>query len=404
MKFLSVFNHYTQQGGEEKAVELICDSLSKVAEVKTCNFFSSEWTGPSRPNVLKQALWTFNNPASRKRVRDSEKSFGSDAWLVHNILPVASLGIYPEAARLKRPIIQYVHNFRPFSVSGYLWAGGEVAYGGLSKNYFREIRYGAWQDSKTRSATLAVLLWLGHIFGYWRSVSGWIAISDFMRERFISAGVPSEKIFTLRHFWRSEGLENSAPGNHYLFLGRLVEAKGISVLLDAWERLERECGDNTPPLLICGDGPLRETLRVRAERLKNVRMCGQVGGSEKRELLRNAKAVVVPSISWEALGLTVYESFDFARPVLVARSGGLPELVQDQITGCIHEPGDAAQLAEHVLKLERDVEARLEMGRRARAWLLVNADEGAWQRRFLEIVAHVAGRAERPSGSQVAGA
>jgi glycosyltransferase involved in cell wall biosynthesis len=325
------------------------------------------------------------NPENLRKLRACERSFKSDVWLVHNVLPVGSVAIYPEAKRLSIPVIQYIHNFRPFSVNGYLWAGDRLATGGPSKNYWQEIRHGAWQNSHRKTAWLAFVLLLSHALGWWRSISAWIAISDFMRQKFISAGVPPEKIFTLRHFWRPTSEEYADYGQHYLFLGRLTEAKGVDVLLDAWQILERRHGSLTPKLVIGGDGPLRSAVVARAERMQSVTYAGQLSGAAKTEALSKARAIVVPSIWWEPLGLVVYEAYDYCRPVLSARSGGLPEIVLHSETGLLHDPGNAKQLAEQVVELEASAQQWREMGRRGRTWLQANVNESDWQRRFCEI-------------------
>jgi glycosyltransferase involved in cell wall biosynthesis len=91
------------------------------------------------------------------------------------------------------------------------------------------------------------------------------------------------------------------------------------------------------------------------------------------------------SLAWEALGLVVYEAYDHSRPVLVARSGGLPEIVIDLETGLVHDRSNAEQLAEQVIELESDARQCEETGRHGRSWLQANADESDWQRGFSAI-------------------
>jgi glycosyltransferase involved in cell wall biosynthesis len=388
VRILSVFNHYVEHGGEAIAVEAIYSALSQVYEVEKCEFRSEDWLGSEAPPKWKQALWMMRNPQSVKKLRDAHAHFHPDFWLVHNVFPVASGAVYSEARRLGVPLIQYVHNFRPFSVNGYLWAGDRLAAGGLSKNYWQEIYAGAWQHSRAKTAWLAAILLWGHTAGWWRGVRTWIAISEFMRQKFISAGVPAADIFTLRHYWKPKETRSSSEGTHFLFLGRLTEAKGITVLLDAWELLERRCGASTPKLLIGGDGPLRALVIEKAERMKSVTFAGTLSGAAKKQAFDQARAVIVPSISWEALGLIVYEAYDHYRPVLVARSGGLPEVVVDSETGLIHDPGNTEQLIEHVLKLQNDNQSAEEMGCRGRLWLEAHANESEWRKGFAVIAEH----------------
>ncbi|MBA3606934.1 MAG: glycosyltransferase family 4 protein [Chthoniobacterales bacterium] len=392
MKVLSVFNHYLERGGEARAVASINDSLDKVADVAACEFASADWIGRGAPPRWQQALRMIRNPASVRKLRDLQQSAAADLWLVHNVFPVGSGAVYSEAKRLQVPVVQYLHNFRPFSVNGYLWAGRQIAPQGLRKNYWPEIRAGSWQNSRVRTAWFAFVLRWGHALGWWRGVKAWIAVSNFMRERFIEAGVPAQDIFALRHFWRARGEFSPGAGQHYLFLGRLTEEKGVGALLAAWALLEKKKRGAGPRLVIAGDGPLRGVVSAAAEQMPSVTYAGELDGAAKEEALREARAVIVPSLWWEGLGLVAYEAYDHGRPVLAARSGGLTEIVSDGETGRLHDPGDVEQLAAQVEEMEQNRTLRAEMGSAGRRWLLAHADEAVWQRRFLEIAAHARGR------------
>jgi len=391
MRLLNIFNHYLEPGGEARAVEAITSSLSKFVDLERCDFFSSDWVGKNAPSPWKQALLTLRNPVSVARIREEQHRFKADAWLVHNVFPVGSAAIYSEAKRLNVPVIQYIHNFRPFSVNGYLWAGNRLAPEGLNRNYWPEIRAGAWRDSRVKTAWLAFALTVMHYRGAWRDVTTWVAVSEFMRRKFIEAGIPSEKIFALRHYWKSTERQVSAENKHYLFLGRLAEPKGVKVLLDCWQILERRCGRSTPRLLIGGDGPLRPFVQERAERMGSVSYPGVLTTDAKNGAIGTAKAIIVPSICWEALGLVVYEAYDRSRPVLAADSGGLSEIVIDSETGLVHRPGDAEQLADHVERLEREPDLGREMGVSGRRWLEGNTQESQWQQKFIHIAEHAIG-------------
>jgi glycosyltransferase involved in cell wall biosynthesis len=334
------------------------------------------------------------NPKSVGALRDVQRTFQPDAWLVHNVFPVGSAAIYPEAQRLGVPIIQYLHNFRPFSVSGYLWAGGKLATGGLRQNFFEEIRHGAWQGSRVKTAWLGTVLKLMHALGWWRGVRTWIATSDFLRDKMIEAGLPAAHVFTLPHCWHLRVAATASPvdGMHYLFLGRLTEAKGIVVLLQAWNRLERQLGARAPRLIIGGTGPLENWVATRAAELRTVTFAGQLSGEAKHLALIGARALIAPSLSWEALGLVAYEAYDYSKPVLAAKSGGLSETVFHGRTGLLHEPGDADQLADQVAELDVNYERRRQMGREGRLWLEANRNEEQWREKFLQIFAYATRR------------
>ncbi len=394
---LSIFNRYLERGGEETAVEQIGAALERQPDWFTHQqllFESAEWKREPAPPAWKQAAWMFRNPQSLSRLRAAHAAARADCWVLHNVFPVGSAAIYAEARRLGVPIVQFIHNFRPFSVNGYLWDGERLAPEGLHGSFWAEIRAGAWQGSRAKTAWFAFVLKMTRWLGWWRSVRAWIAISEFMRERFIEAGVAPETIFTLRHFHRMQALPTSgaSPDRYVLFLGRMIAAKGVRVLLDVWAQLEARHGAAIPELRLAGDGPLASWVAAEAHRRPRVRYLGVVSGEEKTAQLAGCEALVAPSIWWEPLGLVAYEAFDFAKPVLAARSGGLTELIVDGETGWLHEPGAVGQLAEQVMALHSQPARAAEMGRRGRVWLEVNAREEDWLVRFREIVGKVAGR------------
>ncbi len=216
-----------------------------------------------------------------------------------------------------------------------------------------------------------------------------MGISGFLRDKLVQgAGVPVEKVFALRHSWDAMA---EAPaiedGGYYLFLGRLVEVKGVEMLLRAWETLEKRLGDKAPELWIGGEGPLEALVREASARGRKVRHLGLVEGNEKREAIRHCRAMLAPSLWWEPLGLVTYEAYDFAKPMLAAASGGLTETVVNGQTGFLHEQGNMDSLADSVLKIEAMSEMqRKTMGAAGRKWLLENAGVEEWKRRFSVIV------------------
>jgi glycosyltransferase involved in cell wall biosynthesis len=171
-------------------------------------------------------------------------------------------------------------------------------------------------------------------------------------------------------------------------MGRLDVVKGVLVLLKAWEILEKECGGKAPILVIAGNGPLRSLVEERVAKLNSVQFVGVLTGDAKKRALKECKAVIVPSIWWEPLGLIVYEAYDYGRPVLASRSGGLPEIVLNGKTGLLHEPGNAEQLSQHVLEIERHPELILKMGSQGRVWLEQNTNEKDWQNAFSNVLNH----------------
>ncbi|HEY8962050.1 MAG TPA: glycosyltransferase, partial [Luteolibacter sp.] len=202
MRVLQVFNRYLERGGEEVSVERISNVLSQRHEVFHCYFDSRTWRQESGLLAnATQLVKMFHNPGAAVRLRRHIEACRPDLVLLHNVFPVGSLTVLQVAAQLNIPVAHVVHNFRPFSVNGYLWAGGRLLPRGLKKNFLPEILAGAWQGSRLKTAALAMVLWTAHLLRIYKKIDGWLAISQFMREAFVKAGIAPEKVFLLRHSW-----------------------------------------------------------------------------------------------------------------------------------------------------------------------------------------------------------
>lgn len=387
-KLLQVFNQYLESGGEEVWVNKMAQLGGDGYELSDLRFHSGAWIGKGAPSRLTQAIKAWDNPDSRRRLRDAVAENRPDALLFHNLIPVGSFGLYQEAATIGLPVMQYVHNFRPFSPSGTLWLHGRVNDAAMRGNIWPEVLGRAWESSFLKTLVLAHHQQRMLRSGRLDVVRKWIAVSEFMRRKFVEAGLPAEKVVALRHCWKPNLCpEPTREGGHYLFLGRLVPEKGTNVLIEAWRILEKRLGDACPRLVIAGSGIEEAKMHAASNRVRKVVCVGFVAGEQKDELLASCRALVAPSIWWEPLGLIVYEAYDAAKPVLAASSGGLTETVLPGVTGYLHEPGSAERLADDVERLESSgPKHRAVMGRAGRDWLLENASPDQWREDFMAIV------------------
>lgn len=137
----------------------------------------------------------------------------------------------------------------------------------------------------------------------------------------------------------------SVSENHFVSIGRLTEQKGQLVLLDALALLKR----NGVPfrMTIVGDGPLRPQIERAIRELEleqHVELAGWQSNSKVRALIRDARALVLPSFA-EGLPVVLMEAFALGRPVIATYVAGIPELVTDQACGWLVPAGDVEQLA-----------------------------------------------------------
>jgi glycosyltransferase involved in cell wall biosynthesis len=156
-----------------------------------------------------------------------------------------------------------------------------------------------------------------------------------------------------------------------LFVGRLVERKGVTHLIEAVSRLR----DRSVRLVIVGDGPERPKLEDAARRLgipDRVEFRGKVPASELQAAYARARAFVLPAVldargDTEGLGVVLLEAMNHAAPVIASRVGGIPDIVEDGVSGLLVPPGDVAALAAGLQRVldSPDLARRLgEAGRR----------------------------------------
>ena len=138
-------------------------------------------------------------------------------------------------------------------------------------------------------------------------------------------------------------VEPEAKPAEVLFAGRLSPEKGIEELLAA------TAGMN---LVVAGDGPLRPLVPGAL---------GFVPHDELERLYDRAAVVVLPSYR-EGLPLCVIEAMAHGRPVVASNVGGIPELVEDGVTGLLVEPGDVDGLRATIERLLQDPALRRRMG------------------------------------------
>jgi len=192
-----------------------------------------------------------------------------------------------------------------------------------------------------------------------------VCVSEAVAEIASARGVPSRKLIVVPIGAEIPETPAERHPSHYLFVGRFVEKKGIAVLADAMRRLRAD-GDTTP--LVCvGDGPMRPLLDALAAEVPGIELTGWLKSQEVETRMRDAVALVVPSViatggDAEGLPSVIPEAMALACPVIASAHGGMAEAVTDGASGLLTPPGDAASLADAMRRLSADRETADRLG------------------------------------------
>ncbi len=223
-------------------------------------------------------------------------------------------------------------------------------------------------------------------------------VSEKHRRKIIERGFDGERVFLIPNGIDVHRFENAGKlkarkelrlplkSKIILFVGNLIEVKGLNYLVDAIPLVSKRVGDFV--FVIVGDGELKAPLmrKIVEHGLTDcVDMVGVKPASEIPLWMNSADVLVLPSLS-EGRPNVVLEAMACELPVVATAVGGTPELVKDGEVGFLIPPRSPESIAEKVVLLLRDKRLRERLGRNGRRFIL---EEGlTWQscaRRFSEL-------------------
>ncbi len=195
---------------------------------------------------------------------------------------------------------------------------------------------------------------------------------------------------------RYQGKTTARSGNQLLFVGRLAGVKGVPLLLGALPELAGDFPDLR--LVLIGDGPDRAELEHRAERLgisEMVTFAGYKSQTEVAKALMESDALVLPSFA-EGVPVVLMEAMAAGLPVISTRIAGIPELVEDGVSGLLTPPGDGLSLSSALRQILTDANLRNDMGLAGHAKVVREFDIGKESEWLLEILSAYNNSSERP--------
>ena len=168
--------------------------------------------------------------------------------------------------------------------------------------------------------------------------------SRFMAEKMSQGGFDIKKLVTLCNFIDVEKCikDEYNKDDFYCYVGRLSHEKGVNTLIEAAKKLPYK-------LMVIGGGPLSDELKVKVKDLKSkIEFVGYKQWDEIKILLGKARFMVIPSEWYENNPLSVIEAQCLGVPVLGANIGGIPELIDNGVTGMTFESRDVDNLAKMI--------------------------------------------------------
>jgi glycosyltransferase involved in cell wall biosynthesis len=308
---------------------------------------------------LGRVIWSRPAAAALERLLDA-RTF--DVAHVHAPSRYLTPSVLRVLERRGVPTVMTLHDFKPWCTNRVMFAHGAPCERCRGGRHWHAFEIGCVQESRARSAVAAIEAYAHDWMHVYRSVRLWIAPSRFVAEKVREHGLSASRVRVVPHGmelaeWSgatrsASGTATSSTDAPVLFAGRLSPEKGVRLLPGLAMRLA------PVPLVVAGDGPLREWLESQCSALPNLRLLGHVTNTDLAGHLAQAAVVIVPSLFYETFCFAAAEAMVLERPVVASHLGAIPELVEHERTGLLVPPNDVHGLAEAVTRAHTDPGAR----------------------------------------------
>lgn len=352
---LQVHNDYLIPGGETKSAKLIADLLEKKG-IHVIRYYkdNSVLQNVGMTKKISSGLNSIYSLTTIKEIEEIVKREHVDFALIHNTSPMISNSIYTVLLKHQIKVYKYLQNYNLLCMNGAM-DKGEVCEQCLGHSMIG-VQQKCYKDSKLYTFLKYIakeMLWKEYI----KDIDGFIAISEFVKEKHVYNGLPQNKVKVLYHFCEQVPAIRAKKNEekYVVYMGRLSKEKGVMTLINAMKRNQQV------NLKILGTGPMENALKqfVASVHIPNVQFLGYKTGAEKDEIIGNAIALIAPSEWEEPFGRIVIEAFQVGTPVITSALGGLKELVEEGHTGFRFEAGNVGELGACINRISSYTEEEL---------------------------------------------
>lgn len=302
--------------------------------------------GIMRP--VKNIVNYFYDAEAARKIEALIKIEKPDIAQIHLLWGQITGSILSVLKRYHIPIVFTIHEYRIVCPAYTFRNGkGEVCEQCRGKYFYRCITNKCCKGSYGLSAMMAAEQYFRNTFTHpAKYIDGVIYVSQFAKSK-LEQYMPTLKdkpnmvLYNLTDKIKND-VENwdGRIEKYYLFFGRLSYEKGIKTLISAFKE--------TPQykLKIAGTGPLEDELKrfIQENKMNNVEFLGYQSGKSLQELVSNAYFIMVPSEWYENNPMTIIEGYAAGVPVIGARIGGIPEIIENGKTGYLFESGNKEEL------------------------------------------------------------
>jgi len=324
--------------------------------------FHTTWISRS-PRQMSGDAWNFYNPQIDREFAKVLDGFSPEVVHFHNLAGL-SVRMIDECQARAIPTVMTLHDYWGICFKNTMIKNdGSICLRG--GNDCLSCRETLWDD-----AQLPTPVRNSHILLSLEKVNRFIAPSQYLADRYVTNGLPREKLVVLQNGIELDLFPNTRRRHDKLtlgFIGYLGKHKGIEFLLRALSLVQ---GIEQVRLLIVGDGEEAGQLKSLCRELdldRYVTFYGRVDNREIPVVYEKIDVLVVPSIWPENSPVTISEAMASGIPVIAFDLGGIGEMVEDGVTGFLVPPKDTFALAERIDRFLMNPDLQHAMGEKGRA-------------------------------------
>ena len=321
---------------------------------------------------------------SKKQIERLLKTHKPDIAHLHNIYQDISPSILHVLRRFGLPVVMTLHDLKMVCPNYTMMHDGVVCEDCRGNSFYHCMVNRCKQGSYLYSILPAIEAYVHSLLNIWRkNVHCFISPSHFLKDKLTDFGWDPARIAWIPNFIDCSKMQASCgAGAYLLYFGRLSPEKGVRTLLEAYSRLSPMI-----KLMITGDGPARKGLENLAEQCRgDVVFTGHLSGERLENIIAQSRAVIMPSEWYENAPLSLLEAFAYGKPVVGARIGGIPEMIDDGINGILFESGNVDSLQDKIEMVSTMPESKIvQMGKAAREKVEKEYNAEVHYKRLMEV-------------------
>lgn len=355
MKIIQVYNAYQQKSGEDTVVEEEKKLLeSKGHQVIQYLKSNAEIDNYNPMQKIKFALSVRGSSLVANEFNELLKKEKPDICHVHNVFSLITPSIYQKCKDNNIPVVQTLHNYRLLCTNTVFFRDGQVCEYCLGKSVYNSVKYKCFRDSYLMTAIMADAIQYHRDNLTWTDkIDAFICLSEFARQKFLSGGLPVDRLFVKPNFVEVEEKQDIEYDNFFLSVGRLEPSKGLYDFI----ALAKQCPDvNFVAIGFCESPELFEGLN-------NISFLGERPKNEVMHYMRKCRALIFLSKMYEGMPMVIIEAFSQKKSVIARDLGVMSSMLVHNENGL--KFNGMEQLVESTTQLNSDVNNAVSLGQNA---------------------------------------